>query len=212
MPEGKTTVVDAVAGQLEAERLGQAPQGELARLVGAEATGRVEDRRRRREGEPPVRRAPEEREERPDDPSGADDVHVEHEAPLVVGEPLDRAEQLDADVGHDEVGATETLLDAGRSVIDAGGVGDVDRLGRRRHPAGAGDPCRLVGGPGAVTVEQGDVHPEGGTPLAQGQAEPGGGAGDDGDRAHEPAGGVWKSVCSRVSLDEAIRQPSAPFT
>ena len=76
---------------------------------------------------------------------------------------------------------------------------------------GLGDARRLGDGPLAVEVEQGDVHAERGAALAEGEPEARRPAGHDGD-GHQLSSGITKSACSRVSFDDLIRHPSAPFS
>ena len=79
---------DAVVGELEPQRLGQAPHRELARLVRAEPAGRVEDRRRRGERQPWMLGPAQQWEKGARDAGRSGDVDVEQPPPLVVGERL----------------------------------------------------------------------------------------------------------------------------
>ena len=73
------------------------------------------------------------------------------------------------------------------------------------------DSGRLGRGPLSVEVEHGHVHAEGGAPLDQGEAKARGPAGHDGD-GHQLSSGITKSACSRVSFEDLMRHPSAPFS
>ena len=68
---------------------------------------------------------PQQRNERMRHPGSSDNVPVEHPAPFIVSEPLDRPKQLDANVGHDEIRCAETLFDCVRSSIDAPSIGHI---------------------------------------------------------------------------------------
>jgi hypothetical protein len=131
--------------------------------------------------------------------------------PLLVGEGLDGPEELHADVRHDEVGHAEPLADRSGRPLDAGGVGDVDRQAEPSNAVGVSDPGGFGGGPLSIEIEECHLHAKGRTPLRQGKAEARRSTSDHGN-GHQPSSGITKSACSRVSFEEAIRHPSAPFS
>ncbi len=202
---------DAVVGELDAQGLCEAPDRELAGLVRGEPAGGIEHRRRGRERQARPLRSSEQRDEAARDSRRTGDVDVEHPPPLVLGERLDRPEELHPDVGHHEVGHTEPIVDGGGRRVDAGGIPDVDAHRDRVHAVRLGEARGLGRGAVAVEVEQCDVHPERGASLGQGEAEPRCGPRDHGG-GHQLSSGTTKSVWSRVSLEDLMRQPSAPFS
>jgi hypothetical protein len=70
-----------------------------------------------------VRRPAQQREEGTSHPRRAHDVDVEQPPPLVVGESLDRAEQLHTDVRHDEVRPAEPAGHRRRGPVHGGVAG-----------------------------------------------------------------------------------------
>jgi hypothetical protein len=99
---------DALIGQLGSQGLAVARDRELAGLVRRQPDRWCEHARGRGEHDPPPAGAlAEHGEERTDGAHGAEDVHVEHPLPVLVGQGIDRAELLHTDVRAEDVAAAE---------------------------------------------------------------------------------------------------------
>jgi hypothetical protein len=151
----------------------------------------------------------------------AHDVHRQDPVPILLGQLVDRAELLDADIGAEHLAGAEFgphRLGGGR---DRGGVCDVD-LGRDRlRPA----PAQLGGlrrGALAVDVQERRIRALAGEQVRHGGAQPGARSRDDRRAARifshsglslggQDSWPGW-SIRSRVTFWVLICQPASPFT
>ena len=170
---------DAVVGELEPERLGETPQRELARLVRAPPAPRGQHRRGRREAQAGL-----------------------------VGQPLHGPEELDADIGHDQIGPAEPLGDRGGRPRDGVRLRHVHRHAERGDAVLGGQRGRLRRGTIAVDVEQDHGHPVLGGARAERAAEARCATGDDSDvrRTARDRYAAPASPAERTSCD-TMRHP-----
>ena len=111
---------DAVVAQVEHRRVRKAEQAELARVVGGASGERVLGRQRRDVEDVPATPALHHRRHRPQAVEAAVQVRLDHLAPLLARDLVDRREAAEAGVVDQAVDAPGALGDPGHEVVDLG--------------------------------------------------------------------------------------------